>query len=977
MRWPLALATALLALPLAAAPPDFDKQIAPLLARRCLDCHSGAEAKGDLDLSQKKTAAAAVEGELWKRVAADEMPPKKPLTADEKALLRRWLDAGAAWGRDPIDPFAATTDHRAGRDWWALQPLRYSVLGTRYSIDDFIRTELAKKQLNPSPPADPRTQLRRLYFDLIGLPPSPEEVEAFAKNPTDAAYAKVVDQLLASTHYGERWGRHWLDLVRYGESDSFERNEPRPHAWHYRDWVIQALNADVPYDRFAKLQLAGDVLEPNDPAALKATGFLVAGIHNTVLGVDEVARATTRQDELEDVLAAVGQTFLGLTVQCARCHDHKFDPITQADYYRLTAALGGVHHGDRLLTSPEVERKRHELQQALLTTGKQLESLEATGRRRAVEKRDPAAKPLLAVSPISRWTFEKDATDGVGKLHGTLKGGATVADGRLKLDGRTAHAVTTPLGRDLREKTLEAWVILPTLDQGGGGVVTLETRTGGVFDAIVFAERQPKKWVAGSNGFTRTRDLTAGPETRTNGPIHVAITYQANGHITVYRDGQPYGDGYRPGDLPTFKAGESHVLFGLRHTGGGKPYLTGEVEEARLYDRALTPAEVAASAKAGPGAVGISLDDALAELTPQERKARNVILADLKESRAELAALPAPVPVFAANSKPVPRTHVLARGSVQKPKAEVTAGGVAGVPGVADFGLPADAPEGRRRAMLAEWIARKENPLFARVMVNRLWHHHFGVGLVDTPSDFGFNGGRPSHPQLLDWLAAEFVRRGWSLKMMHKLIVTSATYRQASAKEPKALPVDADNRLLWRRSPTRLEAEAVRDAILSVAGQLNPAVGGPPFHDVRTYGNNGTKYYEPIDPVGAAFNRRTVYRFSPRGERSALLETFDCPDPSSLTPRRQVTTTPLQALALWNNGFVLRMSGHFADRVEAECAKAGDTAVSAKVARAYRLALGRSPTDAEQKLAAVFVAKHGLPAFGRVLFNCNEFVVIE
>ncbi|QEL15387.1 DUF1553 domain-containing protein [Limnoglobus roseus] len=978
MRWLFPLALSLFAPPLFAAPPDFDKQVAPLIARRCLDCHAGAEAKGKLDLSRRAGAAEVIAGkaesELWKRVAADEMPPKKPLTADEKATLKAWLDAGAIWGRDPIDPLAATTDHRAGRDWWALQPVvKSQESGVRKSVDDFIRAKLRERGLAPSPPADPRTQIRRLYFDLIGLPPSPEEVEAFAKNPTDAAYAKVVDHLLASPHYGERWGRHWLDLVRYGESDSFERNEPRPNAWHYRDWVIDALNADVPYDRFAKLQLAGDALETGNPNAVKAAGFLVAGIHNTVLGADDVAKRTARQDELEDMLAAVGQTFLGLTVQCARCHDHKFDPVTQADYYRLTAAIGGVYHGERTLTSPENQRRKQELEAKLGAAEKSLAALEAAGRQRAAKR----AVATLPVSPIGRWTFEKDATDSIGSLHGTLKDGATVASGRLKLDGRKAHVVTAALTKDLREKTLEAWVVLPMLDQGGGGVITVETANGGVFDSIVFAENQPRKWMAGSNSFTRTRPVAGELEKETAAPIHVVVVYHADGRIALFRNGQPYGEPYRPGEAVTLKAGDARVVFGMRHTGGGKPFLTGEIEEARLYDTALTPADVAASAKAGPGAVGVRVEEMLAALTVAEKAERETLLAERTKLREQLAAIPPPLPVFTVLSKPVPRTHVLARGSVEKPLAEVTAGGVAAVSGVADFGLPADADEGQRRAKLAAWVARAENPLFARVIVNRLWHHHFGVGLVETPSDFGFNGGRPSHPELLDRLAGELIEHGWSLKYVHKLMVTSAAYRQSSAKNPAAVAMDADNRLLWRKSPTRLEAEAIRDAILQVSGQLNPAVGGPPFHDVRTHGNAGTKFYEPIDPEGAAFHRRTVYRFSPRGERSALLETFDCPDPSALTPRRQVTTTPLQALALWNDSFVLRMSGHFEKRIEAERAKADDIAVSAKVERAYRLALGRSPTDGELKPAVAFVEKHGLKSLGRVLFNCDEFVVIE
>ncbi|MBX3400067.1 MAG: DUF1553 domain-containing protein [Gemmataceae bacterium] len=976
MRWFTVVLFAFVSLPLDAAPPDFDKQVAPLLAQRCLDCHSGAEPKGKLDLSRKAPAMEQVkpgqsaESELWTRVAADEMPPKKPLSADEKAILKSWIDGGAVWGTDPIDPFAATTEHRAGRDWWALKDIRTAEFGLRnVGIDSFVRAKLEAKGLKPSPSADPRTLVRRLSFDLLGLPPTAEEIDAFAKDPSEAAYAKLVEKYLASPHFGERWARHWLDLVRYGESDSFERNEPRPNAWHYRDWVIRALNADMPYDRFAKLQLAGDVLEPGNPDAVKATGFLVAGIHNTVLGSNKIANAAARQDELEDILAAVGQTFLGLTVQCARCHDHKFDPVSQTDYYRLAAALGGVHFGERTVDAPEHAKRRRDLSARLEAIGQRQAELETAGRARAVAKRGSNITGIA--SPTHRWSFDRDARDSIGELHGDLKFGAKIARGRLVLDGKQANVVTGILKKEIREKTLEAWVALPTFEQGGGGVITIETLNGGVFDSIVFAERQPKKWVPGSNGFTRTRDLIADPETRLNEPIHVAISYAADGRIAMYRDGKPYGDAYTIAPPPTYKPDEWHLIFGIRHTGGGRAFLTGEIDEARLYDRALSTAEIAQSFAAGPSAVGVTLDELLAQLTDAEKEERKAILDEQKQIRAELAGVAAPTPVYAVNPKPAPPTHVLARGSVETPKAEVAAGGVACLPD-ADFGVPKDAPEGIRRAKLAAWIARKENPLFARVIINRLWYHHFGTGLVDTPSDFGFNGGRPSHPELLDWLANELIRSNWSLKHVHRLILTSAAYRQSSAANPQALAIDADNRLLWRKTPQRLEAEAIRDSILSVSGQLNPAMGGPPFHDVRTYGDKGTKYYEPIDPVGKEFHRRTIYRFSPRGERSAILETFDCPEPSALTPRRQVTTTPLQALALWNNSFVLRMGRHFAERVEAE-AKSQEE----KIQRAYRLAYGRDPSKDEAALSAAFVAKHGLTAFARVLFNSNEFVVIE
>ncbi len=861
-------------------------------------------------------------------------------------------------------------------DPWALQPVKrpdppkLDDAGTKWAktpIDHFIWAKLAEKKLTPNGPADPRTVLRRVHFDLTGLPPSPEQLEAFAKNPADDAYAKIVDELLASPHYGERWARHWLDVGRYGESDGFERNAPRPTAWHYRDWVIKALNADLPFDQFAKLQLAGDVLDP-DGDGVKATGFLVAGIHNTVLGSNKIANLTARQDELEDVIAAVGQTFIGLTVQCARCHDHKFDPVDQGDYYRMAAVLGGVTHGERATSSTA----RNKMTAERDAVSKKLAALESQARGRV----KPDGKKTTAVPPLARWSFEKDANDSVGTLHGELKGGAKVANGRLVLDGKAAFVQTAPLVADLTEKTLEVWAVLPDLTTRGGGLLTIEAAGGGTFDSIVFGERQPKRWVAGSDSFRRTKDLTIADETVTDRAVHLVAAYGKDGSVTLYRDGELLDAAYTPkgSGLQTYPAKTARVLLGLRHTNGGNAFFRGEIDEARIYDKALSAAEVKANTTAGPDATGVSRDAMLAAMTDAEKEQHAKWVKERSELDVKLKAVPGPEKVFATVSTAVPVTHILSRGSVEKPKKEVTPGGVGCVPGESAFDLTAKATDGERRKKLAEWVARADNPLFTRVIVNRLWHHHFGVGIVDTPSDFGANGGKPSHPELLDWLASELVERKFQLKAIHRLIVTSAAYRQSSAPNPAAAKLDADNRLLWRKSPTRLEAEAVRDAILAVSGELDRTVGGPPFHDVKTYENNGTTYYQPLDALPANANRRTVYRFSPRGERNAVLETFDCPDPSAQTPRRQTTTTPLQALALWNDAFVLRSAEKFAERVTADCQRGS---VEDKVKRAYRLAIGRDPTADEAKLAALLVEKHGLKALGRVLFNCSEFVVIE
>ncbi|MFM7148984.1 MAG: DUF1549 domain-containing protein, partial [Gemmataceae bacterium] len=409
----------LLALPLAGPtlfarePVDFDRQIAPLLIRRCLDCHSGAGPKGDLDLALKKTALATVtpgkpdDSALWQRVRDDEMPPKKPLSAEEKNLLRRWIADGARWGSDPVDPFRHTTESRAGYDWWSLRPLRpvqtpaASSSPVSNPVDRFLLARLKAQGLAFSPPADRRTLIRRVTFDLTGLPPTWEETSAFLADTRPDAYERLVDRLLASPAYGERQARHWLDLVRFGESDGFERDLPRFNAWPYRDWVVRAFNDDLPYDRFARLQLAGDALEPPHRDSLAATGFLVAGAHDIVVPASEPMKATMVQDELEDLIATVGQTFLGLTVHCGRCHDHKFDPISQRDYYRLAAALGGVRHGERSFSQEASQVRLARLGPRLRQVQESLSSLEDPVRRQLIEEKRGKVPP--GPDPMAEW----------------------------------------------------------------------------------------------------------------------------------------------------------------------------------------------------------------------------------------------------------------------------------------------------------------------------------------------------------------------------------------------------------------------------------------------------------------------------------------------------------------------------------------------------------------------------------------------
>ncbi len=1032
----------------------FDRDIAPLLVRRCLDCHSGAETKGMLDLSRAESSAKggesgtvlvsgkAAESLLWQRVRDGEMPPKKPLPKEEVELLRRWIDGGAKWGTSPIDPFAFTTNARAGYDWWSLQPVRrpavpelstqYSVLSTQHGaglpqnpIDAFVWTRLEKDALAPSPPTEKRTLIRRLSFDLIGLPPTPAEITEFEKDDSPKAYEKLVDRLLDSPHFGERWARHWLDIIRFGESQGFERDKLRTNSWRYRDWVVNAFNRDLPFDEFVRLQLAGDVFRPDDPEAVIATGFLVAGAYDEVGQSQQSAamRAVVRQDEMEDYVSTIGETFLGLTVHCARCHDHKFDPIMARDYYRMSAILAGVRPGERELPAGNESWRASQqkivadMNRELNTITARLTELEAETRKLILtERQSRIDKKLAPPQPLARWEFNDDLKDNVGELHVTANG-AKLKEGSLIVNGRQAFAATVPLKKPIKEKTLEVWLRLEHRNQTGGGAITLQTLDGGTFDSIVFAEREPNRWMAGSNGFVRTQSFQAPEETEADKQVvHIVIVYDADGTITGYRNGQLYGQPYKSNGPVTFEPEKSQIAFGMRHSPvGGNRMLAGAIDRAALYDRALSPGEVAASA--GVFTDAISEQELLARL-PESAKAERVRLKFESDHLRKQLARASENRVYALAPKNPEATHLLLRGNPATPAEEVFGGGITAIgyrpsangrtEEAPELSLPKEATDAERRKGLATWITDRRNPLFARVIVNRLWHYHFGVGIVDSPSDFGFNGGRPSHPELLDWLASELMEpseqgrgpRGegreqaraalapessplaprpsslntqpWSLKHIHRLIVNSATYRQSSRPRADAALKDAGNRLLWRKSPQRLDAETLRDAVLSVAGELNPTVGGPGYHDFTTFTFN-SQFYDIVDAEGISFHRRSLYRTWVRSGRNPFLEVLDCPDPSTKTPRRAVTTTPLQALSLLNNSFMLRMSERLSETQRQNSSSVSDH----DVARIVERMLGRKPSILEIAELRTFATQHGLPTLARVLFNSNEFLYVE
>jgi Protein of unknown function (DUF1553)/Protein of unknown function (DUF1549)/Planctomycete cytochrome C len=702
----------------------FSQRVAPILAQHCIECHHGTDAGGGLDLATWKgmtqggdTGPAFVIGHpdqslLMQHIVSGEMPQKRPpLSPTDQQSLRQWIELGAGWPVREINPYSLSTDRRAGYDWWSLQPLQKPPVPAvaasswaRNEIDAFILAKLESEQLTPAPEADRRTLARRLSFDLLGLPPRPEQVAELVKSDDPRAFEALVDRLLDSPHYGEHWARHWLDVVRYGESEGYERNHIRENAWRYRDWVIESLNRNLPYNEFVRQQIAGDVLHPDDLGALIATGYHVVGPWDMVAHFEGSAtmKVAAHHDHVEELVGTLGQAFLGLTLNCCRCHDHKFDPLPQGDYYRMAALLGGIHQ---------------------------------------------------------------------------------------------------------LQKEYEGITVKPTADQAS------------------------------------TRDF--------KGVAHVPDFRQPAATFVFAR-----GDYRQPRDL-------------------------------------VAPA-------------GLSI---------------------------------------------------------------LTAAGLE-----SDWKLRFNASDADRRKHLAEWLTAPQNPLTARVFVNRVWYYHFGEGLVDTPSDFGFNGGRPSHPELLDWLAATFMVSGYDIKQLHRLILTSATWRQSSqVSTSTATERDADNRWLWRGNRRRLEGESVRDAMLTVSGALNDQLGGPSFRDVKVELKTNHEFTDPTNEFSPATCRRSIYRLWARSGGLPLLESLDCPDPTVMSPKRARTTTPLQALSMLHNRWIVQAADRFASRVKQE---AGESAL-AQVERAYQLAYARDPSELERELAVKFVETQGLNALCLTLFNTNEFLFVD
>jgi hypothetical protein len=792
-------------------------------------------------------------------------------------------------------------------EWWSLQPLRRPPAPAagegwaRTPIDHFIAQIHAERKLQPAPEADRRGIIRRLYFDLIGLPPTPEAVAVFVADTRPDAYERLVDELLASPHYGERWARHWLDVVHYGDTHGYDKDKLRRNAWPYRDYVIKSFNDDTPYSRFIQEQLAGDVLDPKRPDLVAATGFIVAGPWDFIGHVEvpgskidgKVARNLDRNDMVVNTI----QTFTSTTIQCARCHDHKFDPFSKEDYYSLQAVFAAIGRNDRPF---QVDAD--------------------SARQRTVLLAQQRALPGRTDSPRSnRYGYHSQI--------------AKTAD--------SAKWVQVDLGERVK------------IDQ-----------------IRLFASNE---WGWSDFGFP------------------VAYKVEASNRADFSRSALLHqtGKAPRPGSAAVVIDGKNSQsryirvtatrLWSRRHH--GKPPTKDWIfalDEMRVLSNGVNiargkPVTAKDSIEAGQRWARSNLVDGLTRLT---------MTPALAAIQKQLDALPKPGSVYAAathfkaeanhkpsNGKPVP-IHVLARGQVTKP-GDLVAPRTLEIPGLESaFKLADGHDESARRVALADWLIDRKHPLTWRSIVNRIWGYHFGNGIVSSQNDFGKMGEPPTHPALLDWLAVEFRDGGQSFKKLHKLIVTSAVYRQQSTHSAANATLDSSNQYLWRMHRRRLSAEEIRDSILMVSGKLNREMGGPGFFDfVLEKATHSPHYqYHKHDPNDAKTHRRSIYRFIVRSQPQPFLTTMDCADPSISVPTRSETLTALQALAMFNNPFVIAMSEHFAD-----------SARTTSAPEAYLLShsFSRPPSDRELRRIANFAKANGLESAARALFNSNEFLFVE
>jgi mono/diheme cytochrome c family protein len=956
---------------------DYERDIRPLFVKHCYSCHGPVKQRSGLRLDRKGDAmqggdsgqvvisGKSSDSPLVRLVAGLDpdrvMPPKgERLSAQQIGLLRAWIDQGADWPGD-----AETADPR---DWWSLRPLTRPPLPKQNSVDEswarnhvdrFILAKLREKGLAPSKEADRRTLIRRLYFDLIGLPPTPDEVDAFVKDVSTDAYERLVDRLLASPHHGERWARHWLDVVHYGDTHGYDKDQPRPNAWPYRDYVIRAFNSDKPYSRFVQEQIAGDVLFPGTLDGVTALGFIAAGPWDLIGHVEvpetKIDGKIARHLDRDDMVANTINTFASLTVQCAQCHNHKFDPIPQEDYYRLQAVFAALDRADRPYhTDPAAARKHVEL------------SAKRSELKRRQAELDAKIKQLggKQLAELDR-KITAAGKPGMSKPEYGFHSQIEPKPDRTKW-------VQVDLGKSIELERIVLWGCHDDFNNIGSGFgfpvrFKIEVSDDPEFKTGVRTVADHTATDVANPGVSAQMFPVKGLEGRHIRVTATKLALRQNDYI------------FALAELETFDVGGRNISGGAAVTALDSIEAPVRWRKSNLTD-GYAPGRHDAAELARLQKERATL---IARVTDRETsKASAEVATELAKVNAELAKVPPTGLVYAGtihdggsaafrgtgpdSGKPRP-IFVLKRGNVLDRGKEVTPGALNVITELpAGFELPANHAEGERRAALARWLTDAKNPLPWRSIVNRVWQYHFGRGIVATPNDFGRMGQQPTHPELLDWLAVELRDGGQSLKSLHRLLVTSATYRQASTGNERFEKRDADNAYLWRMNRRKLEAEAIRDAALAVSGKLDRTQFGPAFQDFKVERPEHSPHYQYhlFDPDDPRARRRSIYRFLVRSKPQPFMTVLDCADPSMQVDKRSETLSPLQALALFNNGFMLAQAKHLATR-------------AGNVAAAFQVAFGREPTAVERETLEAYAKEHGLANVCRVILNLNEFVFVD
>ena len=930
---------------------DFLTDVAPLFQQHCLSCHQSGIRKGDVSLAtfaDLKTNGLVVAGDpagsyLMDLISGvDSEPPEmpkdgEPLSEKEIAVVRRWIEEGADWPPEHV----LREKSKADRSWWSLQPLNAGELADNsdVSIDDFVNARLLAKGLTMNQKADRRTLIRRATYDLIGLPPTPEEVKSFINDSDPNAYGKLVERLLASPHYGERWGRHWLDVVRFGESIGFERNVLVNELWPFRDYVIRSLNEDKPFDQLIREHIAGDVFGKDDPDVAIGSAFLVSGPYDDVGNQDAAQAAQIRANTLDEMIRATSEAFLGITLGCARCHDHKFDPIQQEDYYRMYATLAGVRHGRTTLAT---SRQRLDRAEAMKPLNKQKQEIESAISKLDAEVMVRASKRIGEFE--LQWT--RPAVDRTGTEDSIAPALAKFV--RLVCEGTD----TSPTNTRFKLDELEIWsagdsprnIALASGGAKASGKARINEDFPGVYGPhLAIDGKTGERFISTSNDIT----IELPKPTKIDRIVFSSARGEANPAQAVF--------GGFPADYRIEVSLDGKAWAEVANGNSRKPV------NDRHRDHRLR----------------------IAEITSDEARRKRTLRSNLAKVNAEIAKVPA-LPVVWMGTRNAEDAkgpfHVFVGGSPQKKGDVVLPASLSTLSEVAPaYELTADSDESTRRLELANWIAHSGNPLTARVLANRLWHYHFGTGIVDTPSDLGYMGGRPTHPQLLDFLAIKLKESGYRIKAMHRLIMLSDAYQQSSEHRSDAAKIDGDSRLLWRFPPRRLSAEELRDTLLQIAGKLKRADGverkapdrGPGFRLYRFMQDN-VATYSPLDKHGPETYRRAIYHQNARASVVDLMTDFDQPDCTFSAPRRAETTTPLQALTMLNHSFTLDMAVALSARLEHD---AGDD-VTTQIQRACQLCYSRDAAEYEVELCSKLIQQHGLTAFCRVLLNTTELIYL-